>query len=366
LNRGIRRTAFAALASLALAAVSACGSTAGPQTPAPKPSATPARSAPAKPATPASAARKLPTVIVAVPSHDPDFGPLDFGQAKGFFQKRGVSVSVEAMATPAELAALLGNSVQFIGIGAVAVQAAWKGAPVRLVAGMDVHPAQVVVARPGIKSPADLRGRAVATNGTNDILAQMLAHVLQQKFGVPARGVTYVGYGPDVKKIAALEAGAVSAAVVDAGPGQQSVAAGMHQLLALGDYLNMPVGSVSTTLGFMKAHPDRVRAVVRGVVEAMRYMHAHPQEAIAFYESHFGLKAPEAKATFAVEDKSYGQSPGYVSPAAVRTVLLLGREFASASGQRAKPIPAQLSPQEVKRILDLSFLPASSKGGSGG
>ena len=183
-----------------------------------------------------------------------------------------------------EVGALLGGSldIAFVGPGP-AINAFDKsgGKAVRLIAGATSGGAQLV-ARPGISTAEQLRGRTVATpklGNTQDIaLKAWLAGR-----GIPARGgaagVTIVN-ADNPQTFAAFRAGELDAAwLPEPWASRLVLDAGATVLVDEGDL--WPDGRYPTTVvlartGFLREHPQTVLAFLRGQLAAVEWAAQHP------------------------------------------------------------------------------------------
>lgn len=185
--------------------------------------------------------------------------------------------------------ALLGGSldIAYLGSGpAINAFAKSQGEAVRLVSGATAGGAQLVV-RPGITSPAQLRGKTIATpqlGNTQDIaLKKWLAE----------NGLT-AGDGPGDVQITNLENPRTFAAFtggdVDGGwlpePWSSRLVLDAGASVLLDEAALWPGGRFPTTVilvrtGFLQQHPDTVRAVLRANLQAQDLAAADPAEAKA-------------------------------------------------------------------------------------
>ena len=183
--------------------------------------------------------------------------------------------------------ALLGSSLDatFIGSGpAINAFAKSDGQAVRLIAGATAGGAQLVV-KPEITSPAQLKGRTLATpqkGNTQDIAL---------KKWLVENGLT-VGDGPDDVKIANLDnprtLDAFKQGSVDGGwlpePWSSRLVLDAGASVLLDEASLWPNGKFPTTVlvvrtEFLQQYPDTVRALLRGHLKAIDAAAANPAEA---------------------------------------------------------------------------------------
>lgn len=188
----------------------------------------------------------------------------------------GLKVDVRPFTNPADQkAALLAESLDMTGTTlALAIQAASRGEPVRLVAALGNKCSALVVAKDGpVRTAADLRGRRIAyVPGTmHEIL---LREVLHREGIDPARDVTLMRI--DFFDMGtALAKGNVDAFLSGEPFPTQAVMHGYGRILAY-PYYGDSIGAINSGMlmraGFIKEHPDtamRMVAAHKAVTEAL-------------------------------------------------------------------------------------------------
>src|SRR4051812_30023242 len=152
------------------------------------------------------------------------YAPLWVAQDAGFFRQYGLDADIRDTGSGAiTMAAMAGGDIQvaFTG-GPGTVNAILAGADVRVIGGyIDRMPFQLVV-RPGIQSIQDLRGQTVAMNRFGGAGDFAMNYLLQQNGIDPRRDVSILQLGSEPDRVAALQAGAAMATVVN--PPFQTVA----------------------------------------------------------------------------------------------------------------------------------------------
>lgn len=302
----------------------------------------------------AAADKPLTTVNVAIPEPGADFVPLVVAQQKGYFKKLGVSVNLTTVSTPDQIPAIESGSVNFITVAAYAIQATWtKNLDMRLVSGIVLDPPYSLVVKPSIKSLAQLKGLSIGTNGSTDFLAQLTAYYLQQKAGIPEKDVTYVGLGPDPKRLAGLEAGSVDAATFDPGFPPLAEKQGFKDLL---NFLpigkDTPVSGLITTTSYIKSDRSTVDAVVTGMHEGMAWLRSHKAAGISEYQSYLGETKAEAAATYAASIPGYNYS-GVVTPAEIDKDLIISSAFSSARTGATISLPSKFTAADAARVMQI-------------
>lgn len=234
------------------------------------------------------------------------------------------------------VAALLSGDTQFqVAGGPAPVQAIASGAPLKILASFEEINGYGIYARPGIKAPADLKGKAVAVAGKGDNTDVSLRAALKKfDMDVDRDGVTEVQVGSDPQRIAALQADKVDAAILDEGAaGPQAEANGAHNILSLRQE-NIPwVTALVVSDSYANDNPNTVLAALESVIDGVRFLKDPsnraasiailaqdmklspddklPQDAYSAYQQRYGVFDPTAGVT-AILDALKTIDPKYV------------------------------------------------------
>jgi NitT/TauT family transport system substrate-binding protein len=191
-------------------------------------------------------------------------------------------------AGPAAIEALLSGSLDASYVGpnpAINAYVKSRGEAVRIVAGATSGGAFLVV-RPEINSAADLRGKQVASpqlGGTQDVALR--TWLTAQGFKTDAAGGGDVSVLPqeNAQTLERFRDGALAGAWVPEPWASRLVLEGGGKVLV--DERDLWPGKQYTTTvllvrrEFLEKHPDRVEALLRGHVEATKWLTANPDEA---------------------------------------------------------------------------------------
>lgn len=197
---------------------------------------------------------------------------LALAEQEGLFQKYGVddlrSVGVKGATVPRLTADM---PLGMIGEPAALLQAT-EGTDLRLVASFsDIKLSGHLVARPGIDTPTDLRGKRMGARviGAGLWISTILA---LERLGLDPRRdqISILPVGNPVQIFRALEQGEIDAALVSAGQSRELQAKGFAVLLK--DYpadISSFGGGLVVSNGFLASNPDVVENVVHALLEAL-------------------------------------------------------------------------------------------------
>jgi NitT/TauT family transport system substrate-binding protein len=137
------------------------------------------------------------------------------------------------------------------------------------------HGADCLVARPEVKTVADLKGLRVASEDM--LLPTYMLHRALEQVGLRGEDIRRSFHNPDEQE-AVFRRGEAEAVVSYEPYCQRLVAAGAHTLF---DSARIP-GEIIDVLvvreSYLQAHPERVDALVRGWFAALAHFQAHPSE----------------------------------------------------------------------------------------
>ena len=271
------------------------------------------------------------------------------GRDVGIFKKHGIHL--ELIYIPGgslSVQALIGNSLDILLAGGTPlVYAVLKGADLKFIAGLNNRMPYVLVARDGINTPDQLRGKKIGISrfGSNtDFVVKLAATQMGLN---PKRDVQIIQVGGPDARVVALKNGVVDATVVTPELVLLGKKLGYHTLYDLVEkgieYLQI---GVAARTDYLKSQNDTARRVTRAYLESIRYYVSHREEAIK--ESLKLLKLDDRQPAEVGYDYRLQTLPadGKLSVKGMQLVI----DAAAEDDSKAK----SLTPQQ---LFDLSFLP---------
>jgi NitT/TauT family transport system substrate-binding protein len=210
-------------------------------------------------------------VRVAIPDLSIATLPLAVGAWQGFYQAEGLDVEQVQIGGQAALPALLAGEVGYLYGWGAASTGIVQGAPLKVLAIWQDRPPHVVVVQAAIQTPADLRGRRLATSragGTDD---QIIQRVLAGA-GLLPDDVEMARLGETSLRLGALLAGQVDATALVEPFTSEAQKEGYRLLVRGRDVLQVPISIVATSRDHLTGAPDEARRFVRGVVRTLAYI----------------------------------------------------------------------------------------------
>jgi NitT/TauT family transport system substrate-binding protein len=271
------------------------------------------------------------------------------GRDVGIFKKHGIHL--ELIYIPGgslSVQALIGNSLDMLLAGGTPlVYAVLKGADLKFIAGLNNRMPYVLVARDGINSADQLRGKKIGISrfGSNtDFVVKLAATQMGLN---PKRDVQIIQVGGPDARVVALKNGIVDATVITPELVLLGKKLGYHTLYDLVEkgieYLQI---GVAARTDYLKSQNDTARRLTRAYLESIRYYVSHREEAIK--ESLKLLKLDDRQPAEAGYDYRLQTLPadGKLSVKGMQLVI----DAAAEDDPKAK----SLTPQQ---LFDLSFLP---------
>ena len=209
---------------------------------------------------------------------NPRIAPLWIAQEKGFLQKYGIDATlVFVRNTPLMIAAMKAGTIPIAyGGGSGILGASVTESDLRVLATFTGKMTNNVVARPGIKTAKDLRGKILGIQGVGGT-NWMAALLWLEALGLDLRrdNIILQGTGEQVVRAQALESGKVDAAVIDMAFSKKLEQRGFN---VIGDALKTDIPftgvDIVTTRGFINDQSPLIENMIRALLESLAYMMA--------------------------------------------------------------------------------------------
>jgi len=211
--------------------------------------------------------------------------PYYIAQSKGFLAAAGIALDVIYVPTASGLMQQLSaGSLDIVAdIGVVEpIHAIDRGAAVALLRIIGAVPPYAILAKPGIGSVKDLKGKIVCIGGLRDINRVYLDRVMQAN-GLKDGDydITVVGNTP--ARLAALQSGAVDATMLAPPMNFLAEAAGFKTIAMVIDYASdLPFGGADVSLAYAAKHREAVASLLKVIDQSVAWFYddAHRDEAI--------------------------------------------------------------------------------------
>jgi len=233
---------------------------------------------------PDSQAASSPTkIVIAHAAMNARVLPLWTAKEQGFFLKYGVPFeAIFIRQAPTLVAALASGDIQIGYTGGTAVLgAAASGVDLKILAAFTNRVTYDVVARPGIKTPEELRGKKFGVQSIGGTV-WMGAILALEHFGLdPDRDkVSLIAAGDQVVLAQALMVGTIDATVLD-GVMSRTLREKGFTILAELSKLNLPITSVGIIArgSFIQKNPQAIENLLKALLEAEAFIFAPSNKA---------------------------------------------------------------------------------------
>lgn len=245
---------------------------------------------------PSVRAAELDTVKIARPSLSMNFMQPLLAHRAGIDRQEGTWADVIQIQTPVAIAALIAGDVDYTLAFESSVNAVLKGAPIIGIEIYQIRLPQVIVARPEIRTFADLKGKSAAvpdmsSSGLNGFRQILRSHGLNDK------DYNMVVVGSEPNRLTSLVTERLQFTWFSPPFHMKALKAGMKTLSGTKDFVKSPNG-IATSLKKLKEHREQVKKVLRMFLQTNRWMRSHPDETIDFLMSQYKLDRETAASSY--------------------------------------------------------------------
>jgi NitT/TauT family transport system substrate-binding protein len=307
-------------------------------------------------------AQERPSILVGHGSLSGSILPLWVGAEAKLFDKHGLQVKPIYLPRAAGRSALLAGDIQiYFSVGPPLVQMRLAGGDIAITSCVVHKLTSKVMVVPSIQKVADLRGKivAVANPGSgSDFTAKLFIARQGWKLG---QDISLIYTGSTSANFAALANGRVQAIFATAPDDRQALVAGFKPLVELGD-LNIPYAGNCTSAmrSYIAKQPARMRSFVAGIIEAIAFIKARPNEAKAVLQKYTRVADPAILQHGYDSDTRFMEAAPYPNPDGIKIIL----EQLGVSGQAAEPfIKEFIDDRFMKQIVDEGLLKQLYPGG---
>jgi NitT/TauT family transport system substrate-binding protein len=215
--------------------------------------------------------------------------PAWLAQDEGLFARYGLDVELTYIAGQVKIGeALVGGDLD-VGIGPaeLSIAPSLEGADLVMVASWNNRSAFSVLVLPGIQTVADLQGKRVAVTRRRSLSETWATSVLGQFGLVPERDYSFLAIGGQAEQFAALQAGAVDAAVLTPPTNLQGRQLGFSELLSYRDFALEVTGmGLNTSRHYLRERPETLDRLLRALAEGVALVIQQPEVAMATLSQH--------------------------------------------------------------------------------
>jgi len=237
-------------------------------------------------------AQTLTPIHIGVSTNSATWFPLYVAWKKGLFREQGLELLPVYMQARTSLAALASKQIGYITQTGSSLTAIARGMPARLVMVFTDKTHHVLVVKPEISSPAQLRGRVVAISQPGGTIHRELLMILD-KFKIDPNEVRTASLGDARTSLAGLKAGNVDAAMLMTPLELYLEKDGFRPLVYLKDILEFPLLGIIVNNDLLRDKSDQVKKVLAGALKGVAFTKSRRNEAVPLLKEFIGLESLE-------------------------------------------------------------------------
>jgi NitT/TauT family transport system substrate-binding protein len=260
-------------------------------------------------------------VIISYSSRDFSVLPAHIALTKGFFKEEGFDAVMVQMRPPVAGPALMNGEIHYTTTFGSMLNGIMQGMPARLLAVMTEKPPYYIVARPGINSVADLRGKKIAAQqrGLSDRIA---AEAILESKGIDLKDVQFVTISGDLPVRMGVLTSGLADAICLLPPGPVLLEKDGYRIVAGPNDIKVgsPTMGVTATSKRVAEKRAEVKKVLRAMVRGLRFVRERRDDTVAVMAQWFALKPDVASKSYELVLPGYSQD-GYLTDATMQAVI---------------------------------------------
>jgi NitT/TauT family transport system substrate-binding protein len=264
-------------------------------------------------------------IVIGTPSRGLFEFPSVVAIRKGFYKEEGLETDKVQMQPAIAVKALISGDIDYLMAWGSAVRAAVTGVPIKAVVGLASRPLHVLIARPDIKTPKDLKGKVIGVDsvaGTVDYLSR----VAVRHFGMePEKDVKIIVTGESPTRLAALRAGSIDATPIDVAFAMKAEDEGFKRFLYLGDIIELPLSGIAVMEKKIQTQREQVKKVIRATIRGTRFMKQNRAETIQMVSDYLRITPAQSAKAYDTSINSFTDD-GIISDKGVNLDVQLTKE----------------------------------------
>ena len=276
--------------------------------------------------------------------HTSSSWPIYAAQQKKILEKNGIDLEVIIIrGSPNLVRAVISDTVPMGRINPdYVIGGIEKGAKMKIVSGIQDKIAYDLMARPEIKTGADLKGKTIGVSTLTGGTTLMVEEVLEKAYKLKDGDYKYLVVGTSPERYAALKGGSVHATFMGAPFNFTAAREGFNKLITFHEIL----GPIQFTVDFVhqdyiKNHRDEIVRYLKSTIESTQWLYdrKNKEEALAIHMKVLKSKRDVAEQDykFMIEDfQPFTRSGAVVKAAWDKTMELRAKE----GHYKGKKIPA--------------------------
>ena len=220
---------------------------------------------------PGSLAGQTAKVLVSSPSRSLSWFPAHLAREKGFYHAEALDVDFIIMKPQVALQAVIAGDVGYTTALGSTMRSAIRGLPLRVVMTIAEKPLFSLITRPEIHSVEGLKGKILGISSFGASTDTLARAVLRRHSLNPNQDVKILALGGGTNRIAAMQSGAIDAALIEAPYNFLLEREGFRKLLFVGDLIPSPLAGFGTTVERIRKQPEEIQKLVRATLRGIQF-----------------------------------------------------------------------------------------------
>ena len=260
-------------------------------------------------------------VIISYSSRDFAFLPAHVAAAKGFFREENIEPIMVQMRPPVAAPALINGEIHYTTTFGSTLNGILQGIPARMLTVITEKPPYYIVARPGIKSVAELRGKKIAAQprGLSDRIA---AEAILEAKGIDLKDVQFVNISGDLPVRMSVLTSGLADAVCLLPPGPVLLEKDGYRIIAGPNDIKIgsPTMGLTATLQRLSEKRSEAKRVIRALVRGLRFVRERRDDTVAIMAQWLGQKPDVANKSYDLIVPGFSQD-GAISDATWQAII---------------------------------------------
>jgi NitT/TauT family transport system substrate-binding protein len=228
----------------------------------------------------APAAAQSTRIHISAPSKSLSWFPIHLAREKGFYRAEGLDVDYVIMKPQVAMQALIAGDVGYTTALGSTMRAAFRNVPLRVVMTIADKPLFALIARSGIARVEDLKGKVLGISSFGASTDTYARALLRGYKLIPNQDVNILALGGGTSRVAAMESGAIDAALIEAPYNVMLERKGFRRILFVGDLISSPLAGLGTRLNRIQKQPDEIQRLVRATLRGIQLAKGNKSEAV--------------------------------------------------------------------------------------
>ncbi len=209
---------------------------------------------------------------------------------------------IQARSQVANAVLASGEVGYFAGVGPASISATLRGLPSRAIWFATDELIYTLIARPEFRTVKDLRNKKIGLTGLGGT-SHVALQIALESAGENPKNFVYLSITA-AQLPAALETGAVDAALLSPPLDVYAKKKGYRDLLDVGSHAKMPFGGLTTMVSTLRTRPEEVKKVIRTLQSTKQEMLKSKEKTVDLISSFLKVDRETAEGTYAVYVKT--------------------------------------------------------------